>query len=147
MAHARTQIRDAVLAAVNNLPTTKRNAFASRVHPINDNEMPCLLVFTRDEAVERLTARPPRGMGRTLTVMVEGYAKLTSSYDDKLDKIALEVEKALYNNPSLQPVVRDIFLTNTAITLTGDADKPVSVVSMSFQAEYITREDDPETII
>ena len=146
MPHARTQIRDAVLAAVSNLPTTRRNAFASRVHPMNDNELPCLLVFTREEAAERMSTMPPRTFKRTLTVIVEGYVKLTSTYDDKLDKIAVEVEKAIYENPSLAGIVRDIFISNTAITLTGDAEKPVAVISMSFVAEYITRENDPETL-
>lgn len=147
MAHARTQVRDAVLAAVTGLTTAKRNAFASRVHPVNENEMPCVLVFTRDEPAELITMSPPRGQKRTVNVMVEGYVKHTEGYDDKLDKIAVEVEKALYNNPSLQAVVRDIFLVNTEINLVGDADKPVAVVSMSFSAQYYTRENDPETII
>lgn len=147
MAHARTQIRNAVLAAVNNLPTTKRNAFASRVHPVNDNELPCVLVFARNEPLERITQAPPRGQQRTLTVMVEGYVKISAGYEDKLDKIAVEVEKAIYNNTSLQSLVRDIFLVNTEISAVGDAEKPVVVISMSFQADYITRENDPETIV
>ncbi len=147
MAHARTQIRKAVLAAVNNLPTTKRNAFASRVHPVNDNELPCVLVFARLEPVERLTNAQPRGQRRTVTVVVEGCVKATTGYEDKVDQISVEVEKAIYNNPSLQSLVRDIFLINTEIKAVGEADMPVAVVSMSFQAEYITRENDPETIV
>lgn len=144
MSHAREQIRDAVLQAVTGLATTGARAFASRVHPMNDNEMPCILVFTREEAAERLTQSKPRRQMRRLTVMVEGYAKLKTSYDDKLDTIATEVEKAIYNNTSLQSLVRDIFLINTAITLTGDAEKPVAVISMSFSAEYSTLENNPE---
>lgn len=144
MSHAREQIRDAVKLAVTGLATTGTHVFASRVHPVGDNELPCLLVFTREEAVERATLSRPRRQKRIVTVMVEGYAKLKTSYDDKLDTIATEVEKAIYNNTSLQTLVRDIFLTNTAITLTGDTEKPVAVVSMSFSAEYHTLENNPE---
>ena len=147
MTHARDQIRDAVLAAVTGLTTTKKNAFASRVHPVNDNELPCVLVFTREETSEPITMAQPRTMQSTLTVMVEGYVKLTTGYDDKLDKISVEVIKAIYNSTSLRAVVRDIFLSNTAITLVGDVEKPVAVVSMSFQAEYQTKENDPETLV
>lgn len=147
MTHARDQIRDAVLAAVTGLTTTKKNAFASRVHPVNDTELPCVLVFTREETSEPITMAQPRTMQSTLTVMVEGYVKLTTGYDDKLDKISVEVIKAIYNSTSLRAVVRDIFLSNTAITLVGDVEKPVAVVSMSFQAEYQTKENDPETLV
>jgi hypothetical protein len=147
MTHARDQIRDAVLAAVTGLTTTKKNAFASRVHPVNDNDLPCVLVFTREETSEPITMAQPRTMQSTLTVMVEGYVKLTNGYDDKLDKISVEVTKAIYNSTSLRAVVRDIFLSNTAITLIGDVEKPVAVVSMSFTAEYQTKENDPETLV
>lgn len=147
MTHARDQIRDAVLAAVTGLTTTKKNAFASRVHPVNDTELPCVLVFTREESSEPITMTQPRTMRSTLTVMVEGYVKLTSNYDDKLDKISVEVTKAIYNSTSLRAVVRDIFLSNTAITLIGDVEKPVAVVSMSFTAQYLTKENEPETLV
>lgn len=147
MTHARDQIRDAVLAAVTGLTTTKKNAFASRVHPVNDTELPCVLVFTREETSERITMSPPRTMRNTLTVMVEGYVKLTNGYDDKLDKISVEVTKAIHNSTSLRSVVRDIYLINTSISLVGDVEKPVAVVSMSWAAEYLTKENDPETLV
>ncbi len=147
MAHARDQIRDAVLAAVTGLTTTKKNAFASRVHPMNDNEMPCLLVFTRSETSNPATFGTARRIERRLQVMVEGYVKMAAGYDDRLDKISTEIEKAIYNNTSLKALVEDIFLADTEIKLTGEAEKPVAVVSMNFAALYYTPENDPETIL
>ncbi len=147
MSHARDKIRDAVLAAVANLATTKKNAFASRVHPVNDNELPCVLVFTRTETSAPITMHPPRRFERALTVMVEGYVKMNTGYDDKLDKIAVEVEKAIYGNPSLNALIRDIFISDTEIKIIGEAEKPVAVVSMTFSAKYHTLENDPETLI
>jgi hypothetical protein len=147
MTHVRDQIRDAVLATVTNLTTTKKNAFAARVHPVNDNELPCVLVFTSNETSEPITISAPRRMQRTLTVMVEGYAKTVKGYEDVLDKIAVEVETAIYNSTSLKAVVRDIFLSGTEIKLLGEADKPVAVISMSFTAKYHTLENDSQTLI
>lgn len=147
MTHARHQVRDAIAAALQNLATTKRNVFISRVRPINDEHMPCLLVFTRSEQSEPITQGAPRRIGRAITVMVEGAVKLTEGYDDKLDKMSVEVEKALYNNPSLQALVKDIFLAGTEITLAGESEKPVAVISMSFAAAIHTPENNPETII
>jgi hypothetical protein len=147
MTHVRDQIRDAVLAAVIGLATTKKNAFASRVHPVNDNELPCVLVFTRNESSAPVTQATPRRIERMLTVMVEGYVKLNTGYDDKLDKIAVEVETAIYNSTSLKAVVRDIFLSGTEIKLLGEAEKPLAIVSMSFMAKYYTLENDSQVLI
>jgi hypothetical protein len=147
MAHVRDQVRDAVLAAVTGLTTTKKSAFASRVHPVSDTELPCILVFTRSESSVPITMGSPRRIARELVVMVEGYVKATDGYDDKLDKISKEVEAALYNNPSLQSLIRDIFLSDTEIKLAGDSEKPVAVISMSFTAKYHTAENDSETFI
>lgn len=152
MTHAREKIRDAVAAAVTGLTTTKNRVFTSRVHAVNDNEMPCLLVFTRSESSAPITMSPPRRIERQLTVMVEGYVKMLAGYDEKLDKIAVEVESAIYKSKclnkttSLAAAVRDIFLTETEIKITGDAEKPVAVVSMTFSARYHTGEDDPQIV-
>lgn len=146
MAHAREQIRDAVLAAVTGLTTTKKNAFASRVHPVNDNEMPCVLVYTRLESSTPITMKQPRRFEHMLTVMVEGYVRMNTGFDDRLDKIAAEVQTAVYNNTSLNALVRDIFLAETEIKITGEAEKPIGVVSMSFTARYHTLENNVETL-
>lgn len=147
MTHAREQIRDAVKAAVTGLPSTGNRVFASRVHPINDNELPCLLVFTRMESSAPLTIGFPRRMERTLAVLVEGYVKMTTGYDDKLDMIASEVEEAVQNDSSLSALVKDMFFAGCEIKLVGEAEKPVALISMEFTARYHTRENDPETII
>jgi hypothetical protein len=146
MPHARDKIRDAVAVAVTGLTTTRNRVFTSRIHPVNDNELPCLLVFTRSESSSPQTLKPPRLIERNLSVMIEGYVKIIEGYDQKLDKIAVEVEQAIYNSTSLAAQLRDIFLTETEIKITGDAEKPVAVVSMTFNARYHTAENDPEIL-
>ena len=146
MSHSREQIRAAVETAVTGLTTTGSRVFASRVYPLNDNELPCLLVHTRLETSTPITMGPRRRMERTVTVMVEGVVKANQDYDDTLDTISVEVEQAIYNAPSLQGLVKDIFLSGTEIKFTGESDKPVAVISMSFMARYNAREDQPETI-
>jgi hypothetical protein len=146
MTHVRQQIRAAVVTALTNLTTTKKRIYATRVHPVNDNELPCLLIYTRDENSEPITMQQPRRIRRILTLAVDGVVKLNEGYDNKVDTIAVEVEAALYNNASLNALIKDIFLTATEIKITGEAEKPVAVVSMSFQVEYYTPENNPETI-
>ncbi len=146
MTHAREQIRDAIASELIGLTTTRKNVFTSRVHPITDNELPCLLVFTRAEASTLITMGQPRRIERDLTVMIVGCVKMNTAYDDKLDKIAVEVEQAIYNSASLKATLHDIFLSDTEIELTGEAEKPVAMISMSYVAKYHTLENTPETI-
>ena len=145
MTHARQQIRAAVVAALTDLTLTKKRVFPTRVYPINNDELPCLLVYTTDESSEIATMQPPRRIRRLLNLSVDGVVKLVDGYDNKADAISVEVEKALYNNTSLNALIKDIFLTSTEIKATGEAEKPVVVVSMNFQVEYHTPENNPET--
>jgi hypothetical protein len=146
MTHVRKQIRDALVETLTGLNTVKSRVFASRVHPMNDNELPCLLVYTRNESAAPITMTRPRRMERSLSVMVDACVKMAAGYDDKLDKIAVEVEKAIYNSTSLRAIAKDIVLTESEIKITGEAEKPVAVISMTFEAVYFVAENDPETL-
>lgn len=146
MAHARKQIRDVVVAQLLGLTTTGNRVFTSRVHPISNAELPCLLIFTRDETSQPETMGKPRRIERQLSLMVVACVKQNSDYDAALDGIAAEVEAALYNNASLNALIHDIFLSETEIELTGDSEKPVAMMAMAFSVIYHTLEDDAETI-
>lgn len=147
MTYARQQIRDAVATAVTGLKTTRRRVYKSRVYDVNNNEIPGLLIFTNRETDSASSMGKPRRLTHQLEVLVEGYVKLTQGYDDLLDTIAAEVTVALYNNASLQALVKDILLTSTEKKIVGTSEKPVGVISMIFTTVYRTVEGAPETII
>ena len=58
MIHFRTQIREAAAAALIGLATTGANVFQSRLHPIAEAKLPCLLVNTDDEEISALSIHP-----------------------------------------------------------------------------------------
>jgi len=147
MAHASDQIAEAALAAVTGLTTTKRNAFRSRVHPVTEGEMPCVLVETGDEDSGPVTLGTPRRIERTMTLTIEGCVKMVEGYDKKRTQIALEVEKAIYNSPSLKSLAKDIVLAGTQRSATGEGEKTVARITLSFSVKYHTPENDPETLI
>jgi peptidoglycan hydrolase-like amidase len=84
-------------------------------------------------------------MTRNLTLVIEGYAKTATNLDDTLDTIASEVEAAMAGDRTVTGWAVTSHLTGTEISLTGDGDQPVGVVSMSYLVTYRTSDLDPDT--
>ena len=87
MAHKRQQIRERVATTLTGLSTTGSNVFQSRVYPIENTKLPCLLIYTREETSEPLTTNPPRAIEKILSLVVEAYVKANANYDDTIDTI------------------------------------------------------------
>ena len=145
MSHVRQQIREAVAVIVTSLTTTGANVFQSRVYNVQASELPCLLVYTKDESVG-----PEQGtmlaMQRSLTLTIEGKAKATADLDDTLDDIAKEVEIAVAADITIGALAHSIFLESTLIELSGDGDQPIGNVSLNYIVNYMTPFGDPETV-
>ena len=57
MSHARTQIRQAVIALLKGNTGAGNNVFEARVYPIDDPKLPALLVYTK---LKRWASNPCR---------------------------------------------------------------------------------------
>jgi hypothetical protein len=136
MAHFRQQIRERVATTLTGLATTGSNVFQSRVYPIEENKLPCLLIYTKDETSEPLAMSPPRSIEKVLNLVVEAYVKTNNNFDDTIDTICKEVEEALYTDRLINNLAKDSFLTNTEINFNSDGDNPVGIVVMTFEIAY-----------
>jgi hypothetical protein len=136
MAHARQTIREQVGTTLTGLTTTGSNVFQSRVYPIEENKLPCLLIYTKDETSEPLAMSPPRSIEKVLNLVVEAYVKTNNDFDDTIDTICKEVEEALYADRLINNLAKDSFLTNTEINFNSDGDNPVGIVVMTFEIAY-----------
>jgi len=136
MAHKRQQIRERVATTLTGLSTTGSNVFQSRVYPIENTKLPCLLIYTREETSEPLTTSPPRAIEKILSLVVEAYVKANANYDDTIDTITEEVEEALYGDRLINNLALDSFLVNTDISYNGEGDNPLGIVVMTFQITY-----------
>jgi len=136
MAHYRQQIRERVATTLTGLATTGSNVFQSRVYPIEENKLPCLLIYTKDETSEPLAMSPPRSIEKVLNLVVEAYVKTNNNFDDTIDTICKEVEEALYADRLINNLAKDSFLTNTEINFNSDGDNPVGIVVMTFEIAY-----------
>ena len=146
MSHVRTQIRYAAATALTGLAKTGTKVFKSRVRPLDDDELPCLLVYCDDEQnIDRATAGNPARLQRELALIVKGLAKKSTALDDELDVICKEVEVAIAGNVTLGGLVRmGVTLRSIAVTMNEDGQTPCGEIIMEFSANYSTYSNAPE---
>ena len=146
MAHLRQSIRERIATDVTGLTTCGTNVFQSRVYPIEDSKLPCLLVYTTSEDSEVTEMASPRPMSRTLNVVVQGVVGATTP-DDTLDLISKEVEVALAGDVSINSLANNSFLSSTEIEFNADGAKPIGTVILNYVVEYRNLDNAPETAI
>ena len=146
MAHLRQSIRERIATVVTGLTTTGSNVFQSRVYPIEDSKLPCLLVYTTSEDSEVTEMASPRPMTRTLNVVVQGVVGATTP-DDTLDLISKEVEVALAGDVTINSLANNSFLSSTEIEFNADGAKPIGTVILNYIVEYRSLDNNPESAI
>ena len=146
MAHLRQSIRERVAADVTSLVTTGANVFQSRVFPVEDSSLPCLLVYTTSEESEITEIASPRPMTRILNVVVQGVVGAAQP-DDTLDLISKEIEVAMAADISINSLANNSFLSSTEIEFNADGVKPIGTVVLNYSVEYRNLDNAPETAI
>ena len=91
--HVRKQLRQAIATAVTGLATTGANVFQSRAWPLERANLPAILVYPGEEALELVAF--PRAYQRAMSMQIEACARAGSALDDTLDLIGKEAEVAL----------------------------------------------------
>ena len=152
MAHARQQIRDAVVTAVTGLSTTGARVYPSRVHPLAKDFAPSLLVYTGDEEIEAHGQGRPVSLMRSLEVIVDGRAGDVdaAAMEQKLDAIANDVEAALGVATGTAPLgglVLNMQITGIEVERDGEGDRPMGAVRLAYSILYRTADAAPGTII
>jgi len=147
MAHVRTSIRNNIATTVTGLATTGASVFKTRLFPLGSAKLPALCVYTKSEAVAMNTMTPPRQQVRNLDVMIEAYVKGTSSIDDTLDTIAVEIEEALATDITRGGFARDTKVTNFEVDYDGEGDQSIGVARFTIAVDYVTLENDIETAV
>jgi hypothetical protein len=148
--HARQQIRDAVATALTGLSATGSNVFKTRVHKLEQETLPALLVYTLQEDAERETIGA-RKQQRALRVGVEIAVQQVSGIDAELDDIAVEVENALETAwqaaSGIWASIRDLQLNSSVISMSGEGEQRALGMVLTYTVLYRTAEGVPETII
>ena len=147
MSHVRQQIREYFGTNLTSLTTTGSNVYQSRVYPLDNTRLPALLIYTKSEASEPIVIGTDRVMSRELSVVVEGYVKSTTNFDDTIDTISKEVEEAIAADRTLGGLAKDTYLESTEIEFNSEGEKPMGYVSLTFISNYYVKEKNPDVAV
>ena len=145
--HIRQQIREYFGTTLTGLSTTGSNVYESRIYPIENSKLPALVIYTKSETSEPIVIGTDRVMSRELSVVVEGYAKATSDFDDTVDTISKEVEEAIAADRTLGGLAKDTYLESTQIDFNAEGEKPLGFVSLTFISNYYVKEKNPDVAV
>jgi len=145
--HVRQQIRDRIVSNVTGLTTTGNRVFKSRVYPLNADTMPALLVYSTTEDSDIDVMGFPGVLNRIVNVAIEGYVRNITVYDNLIDDICQEVEVVMANDPTINGLAKNSFLSGTEISYTGEGDQPIGVVTMNYVVQYRTATNAPSVAL
>lgn len=134
--HLRRQIREAAATLVTGLATTGAKVYQSRVYPLRDSDLPCLLVTTDDEDINN-SSIDSMLLERNLQLRVRACQKLNANLDDSLDQMVKEVEQVL-NASSLGGLCKPLSIQSIRIVMEDTLDKPIGSADISFLTTYYT---------
>ena len=146
MAHLRQQIRERIATLCTGLSTTGSNVFQSRLYPIEDSSLPCLLIYTTSEDSEVIEMATPRPKQRSLSVVIQGVYSATQP-DDNLDTIAKEVEIVMAGDKDINSLASSSYLQSTEIEVNAEGKKPIGVIRLTYIVDYRNVDNNPETAI
>ena len=145
MAHVRKQIRDRMATTISTGATlVSSRVYTTRVYPLTEANLPAITVYTGSEVSSRLNMGL-NDLNRSLTVDVDIYVRATSTFDDDVDAIAVQVEEAIAGDFTVNGLAKEAVLTGTDIQFSGDAEQPVGIAKLTYSVRYITALNDVET--
>ena len=145
MAHVRKQIRDRMASTISTGATlVSSRVYTTRVYPLTDANLPAITVYTGSEISNRLNMGL-NDLNRSLTVDVDIYVRATSTFDDDVDAIAVQIEEAIAGDFTVNGLAKEAVLTGTEIQFSGDAEQPVGVAKLTYSVRYVTALNDVET--
>lgn len=145
MAHIRKQIRDALVTSLSSgVSLVSGRVFGTRVFPLDGGKLPCVAVYTLAEG-SGLQTMGVKTLRRDASVVVEAYIRITGSFDDDADAIAVQIEETVAADTTIGGLAKDAILTSTEIEFSGDAEAPIGVARLTYSVVYVTTIGDVET--
>jgi hypothetical protein len=148
--HVKRQIKLAMKALLEGLPTTGNRVFINRLQVLNDARLPALVIQSGAEDIEQedMTSEPT--LNRLMRIDVVIKAKATSAIDDVLDESQKEVEQAIFanlNNMVLGGLVKSMELKSVEPLFNNEAEQDIGQLVMGFDVNYYTQASAPDVAI
>lgn len=138
MASQRKLIREAVIQRLKDANTrVSDRVFGNRVRPIFQQEVPCIVVYTKSDNAE-ISNESPREYKRTLSIVLELVSKSDEeeTLDGYLDEFCSEVETAIFQEETFSGLVSDTILGDTEIDILVDGEKPIGAAKINLVMPY-----------
>ena len=145
--HVRMQIRNQVVTQLTGLTTTASRVFDSRVYPLEDANLPALLIYTKSETSEPIEIGTNRTSERLLSLNIEAYVKSTTNFEDTLDNICKEVEQAIAADTTLSGKAKDCYIESTEIEFNAEGERPLAFATLVFLTSYYVQEQNPDVAV
>ena len=142
----RRQIREAAATALTGLTTTAGRVYQSRTHELQDTELPGLRIYLGELAVEESLDNSPIE-DQILQLIVEACSKKSSNLDDELDEMEREVRVALHTNQTIGGAQYVRFLGSAEPELSGEAEKEIGVMRMTFEVMFYSARGAPDVAL
>lgn len=147
--HVRKQIRDALATLLAGLATTGSNVFRTTGRPIEESQLPALVVGVGAETITAASVHGPDVLEREVEINIACVAMANTALDDTLDAILKDVEQKL-NQSGTTDLLGGILKLNdfaelSEIEIDTTGKKPVGRQVMTRRGLYFTSADDPTT--
>tara|TARA_Y100001973_G_C5148886_1_gene306989 strand:- start:60 stop:506 length:447 start_codon:yes stop_codon:yes gene_type:complete len=144
LSHLRQQIRERAATRLTGLSTTGSNVFQSRTYPLERASLPGICIFTNEETSEIQSQGNPRNVQKILSLSIQGFATQGfTGVDDTLDTISKEIEIAMQGDINLNNLAQDSYLSETSISISGEGEKEIGSVTLTYTVIYQHAENNP----
>ena len=145
MKHYRQKIRETVASLLSGIDAT---IYRTRVY--RATSLPAISVFISNERITYENNGPlgvPPRYSREADLVIEVSDESTSDVDDKVDRLASEVESLIGADVSLGGVVEQAILSRVTFRMSGEGDKAYMTCEVTYRVWYRTTASDPENAI
>lgn len=150
MAHVRTQLRDAVIAALQTAGVAGGRVTKPRGYDYNDVGLPAVAVSTSGEEAGRETMGGSMGGGvisRNIELAVLLVASGGIDMVDVLDTLAVQVEVAIASDATVGSIAHERFPTGMEIDFGEAGETRRAMMRLTFSCLVLTEEGAPETAL
>ena len=145
--HIREQIRNGVVTQLTGLATTGSHVFDARVRPLQESELPCLLVGTQEDETEYLTAGINPTILWNIALSVRVVVKQTGAIEHVIDNICTEVLQALAADHTIGGLAKGFARASSSLEFDGEGEQKVGIRTVLFQVQAMTRETTPDVAL
>ena len=114
--------------------------FSGRVDPVFQSQLPAILIYTTEEAVDREDVTKAGVRLRTVQMVVKGVVQASAGaekgFDDLLDALAEQIETVMDSDPLLKQTAETVWFDRTEFSLSGEGENLLGVVNLTYSISY-----------